>query len=52
MRDRREPERLEQRLRIEPDGTITALSGKIEFGQGIRTAFAQLVAELESRSSA
>ena len=45
MWDRREPERLEQRIRIEPDGTITALSGKIEFGQGIRTAFAQIVAD-------
>jgi CO/xanthine dehydrogenase Mo-binding subunit len=45
MWDRREPERLEQRIRLEPDGTITALSGKIEFGQGIRTAFAQIVAD-------
>ena len=41
----REPERLEQRIRIEPDGTVVALSGKIEFGQGIRTAFAQVVAD-------
>src|SRR4030081_1226391 len=45
MWDSREPERLEQRIRLEPDGTITALSGKIEFGQGIRTAFAQIVAD-------
>lgn len=37
--------RLEDRIRIEPDGTVTALSGKIEFGQGIRTAFAQVVAD-------
>ncbi len=37
--------RLEDRIRIERDGTVTALSGKVEFGQGIRTAFAQLVAE-------
>ncbi len=36
---------LEHRVRIEPDGTVTALSGKIEFGQGIRTAFAQVVAD-------
>ncbi len=36
---------LEQRIRIEPDGSVTALSGKIEFGQGIRTAFAQIVAD-------
>ncbi len=35
---------LEQRIRIEPDGSVTTFSGKIEFGQGIRTAFAQLVA--------
>jgi CO/xanthine dehydrogenase Mo-binding subunit len=35
---------LEERIRVEPDGTVTAFSGKIEFGQGIRTAFTQLVA--------
>ena len=35
---------VEERIRIEPDGSVTAFSGKIEFGQGIRTAFAQLVA--------
>jgi CO/xanthine dehydrogenase Mo-binding subunit len=45
MWDRREPERVEQRIRVERDGTVTALSGKIEFGQGIRTAFAQIVAD-------
>ena len=45
MWDRREPERLEQRIRIEPDGAVTALSGKIDFGQGLRTAFAQIVAD-------
>ena len=39
------PERVEQRIRIEPDGTVVALSGKVEFGQGIRTAFAQTVAD-------
>lgn len=37
-------ERVEDRIRIGSDGTVTALSGKVEFGQGIRTAFAQLVA--------
>ncbi len=42
---REETERVEDRIRIDPDGTIVALSGKIEFGQGIRTAFAQLVAD-------
>ncbi|HEX2571829.1 MAG TPA: molybdopterin cofactor-binding domain-containing protein [Polyangia bacterium] len=36
---------LESRIRIEPDGTVLALSGKVEYGQGIRTAFAQLVAD-------
>ncbi|HEV8655770.1 MAG TPA: molybdopterin cofactor-binding domain-containing protein [Candidatus Limnocylindria bacterium] len=35
---------LEERIRVEPDGSVTAFSGKIEFGQGIRTAFTQLVA--------
>lgn len=45
MWDRKEPERLEQRIRLERDGTVTALSGKIDFGQGLRTAFAQLVAD-------
>ena len=38
-------ERVEERIRVEPDGTIVALSGKVEFGQGIRTAFAQAVAD-------
>ena len=36
--------RLEQRIRIERDGTVVALSGKVELGQGIRTGFARLVA--------
>lgn len=36
---------LEHRIRIEPDGTVLAMSGKIEYGQGIRTAMAQLVAD-------
>ena len=38
-------DRLERRIRIGPDGTVLAFSGKIEFGQGIRTAFTQLVAD-------
>jgi len=38
-------EDLAQRIRVEPDGTVVALSGKIDFGQGIRTAFAQIVAD-------
>jgi CO/xanthine dehydrogenase Mo-binding subunit len=36
--------RLEERIRIERDGTIVACSGKVELGQGIRIAFARLVA--------
>lgn len=36
--------RLEDRLRFEPDGAVVACSGKVELGQGIRTAFARLVA--------
>ena len=45
MWDQREPERLEQRIQIGSDGTVTAFSGKIDFGQGLRTAFAQIVAD-------
>jgi CO/xanthine dehydrogenase Mo-binding subunit len=41
----RPPERLEQRIVIESDGTVTARSGKVEYGQGIRTGFAKIVAE-------
>lgn len=36
---------LEQRLVFHPDGTILAFSGKVEYGQGIRTCFTQIVAE-------
>jgi CO/xanthine dehydrogenase Mo-binding subunit len=43
--EHREPEKLERRIRVERDGTVSAFSGKIDFGQGIRTAFAQLVAD-------
>lgn len=32
-------------LRINEDGTVTLATGKIEFGQGIRTGFMQLIAE-------
>lgn len=43
----REPDqnRLEQRIVVEPDGTIVVRSGKIEYGQGIRAGFAKIVAE-------
>ena len=36
---------LDDWLRIELDGTITAFSGKVELGTGTRTALAQIVAE-------
>ena len=38
-------ERVEQRIVIEGDGTVVARSGKVEYGQGIRTGFARIVAE-------
>jgi nicotinate dehydrogenase subunit B len=40
------PERIEQRIVIEHDGVISARSGKVEYGQGIRTGFAKIVAEV------
>jgi nicotinate dehydrogenase subunit B len=36
---------LDDWLAIEPDGTVTVLSGKVELGTGVRTALAQIVAE-------
>ncbi|MDP9264577.1 MAG: molybdopterin-dependent oxidoreductase [Chloroflexota bacterium] len=36
---------VEQRIRVEADGSVTAFSGKVEYGQGVRTAFAQVVAD-------
>ncbi len=36
---------LDDWLAIETDGTITAFSGKVELGTGVRTALAQIVAE-------
>ena len=41
---RRNP-RLDSWLRIEAGGTVTVFSGKVELGQGIRTALAQVVAD-------
>jgi CO/xanthine dehydrogenase Mo-binding subunit len=41
----RPPERVEQRIVIESDGTVVARSGKVEYGQGVRTGFARIVAE-------
>ncbi|OGB03067.1 MAG: oxidoreductase [Burkholderiales bacterium RIFCSPHIGHO2_12_FULL_61_11] len=37
--------RLSQWLAIHPDGTVLIRSGKVEFGQGIGTALAQIAAE-------
>ncbi len=37
--------RVEERLRFEPDGTITAFSGKVDYGQGLRACFPRIVAE-------
>ncbi|HUI89416.1 MAG TPA: molybdopterin cofactor-binding domain-containing protein [Anaerolineales bacterium] len=38
-------DRLDDWLAIEPDGSVTAFSGKVELGTGVRTALAQIVAE-------
>ncbi len=38
-------DRLDAWLAIELDGTVTAFSGKVELGTGVRTALAQIVAE-------
>ena len=37
--------RLEDRLHFERDGTVTALSGKMDYGQGLRAAYPRIVAE-------
>src|SRR5690606_26897524 len=39
------PMEVDAYLRVNEDGTVTLLTGKVEFGQGIRTGFAQLAAE-------
>ncbi len=39
------PEEAGAWLRIGPDGAVTAATGKVEFGQGIRTSLAQELAE-------
>ena len=41
---RRNP-RLDTWLRIDAQGTVTVFSGKVELGQGIRTALAQIVSD-------
>jgi len=37
--------RLTQRVHFERDGTVTVAAGKVELGQGITTAFAQIAAD-------
>ncbi len=39
------PTTLDAYLRVNEDGTVTLMTGKVEYGQGIQTGFAQLVAE-------
>jgi CO/xanthine dehydrogenase Mo-binding subunit len=39
------PDRLSSYISIDPDGTVVAYYGKIDGGQGLETAIAQLVAE-------
>lgn len=41
----RSEERIEQRIMFGRDGLIYARSGKVEYGQGIRTGFAMIVAQ-------
>src|SRR5512146_530122 len=38
-------DRLDDWLAFEPDGAVTAFSGKVELGTGVRTALTQIVAE-------
>jgi nicotinate dehydrogenase subunit B len=42
---KQQAQQLDDWIAIEPDGTITAFSGKVELGTGVRTALAQIVAE-------
>ncbi len=39
------PPQLDAYLKVNEDGSVTLLTGKIEFGQGIMTGFRQIVAE-------
>ena len=45
MREPLTPGRFDRWLRIEADGTVVVLTGKVEIGQGITTALAQCVAD-------
>src|SRR5690349_23444940 len=40
-----DPARLDSWLAIAQDGSVTVLTGKLELGMGVSTAFAQIVAE-------
>jgi isoquinoline 1-oxidoreductase len=42
---RETPTDVDSYLSVNKDGTVTLATGKVEFGQGIQTGFAQLVAE-------
>jgi hypothetical protein len=44
--------RLSQWLRLERDGTVSVFSGKVEIGQGILTALAQIAGRSGNRRSA
>lgn len=39
------PQRVDAWIRIEPDGSVTVMTGKVEVGQNIRTTLTQVVAE-------
>ena len=39
------PTTVDSYLKVNPDGTVTLATGKVEFGQGIQTGFGQIVAE-------
>ncbi|MGH2364562.1 MAG: molybdopterin cofactor-binding domain-containing protein [Chloroflexota bacterium] len=39
------PAGIDSYLQFAPDGGVTLMTGKLEFGQGIQTAFAQIVAD-------
>ena len=39
------PAEIPQRVRVETDGTVSVATGKVELGQGIHTALAQIAAE-------
>ena len=40
---RRQPDRVSSFIELQPDGTVTVFSGKVELGTGVATALAQIV---------